>query len=415
MKKGAAPVGTSPLDTTPIVLDVTPDGRGCQRARPGSDTSQEPPSSASLREIRRERSAVPASERCGPGSQASGRLRPFPDGPQSIRSGPAEARAGGVPPLLGAPYLPVVITPEGSGELPGPSPLDRLVIVLHRPQDLVNIALVVRAMKNMGLSRLRLVRPEEFDPYRIDGIAHDTEDLVARIEFADSLGEATADAVRVVGTSARRRSSRQDWSTPEEAAPRLLRLALETSDPGAPSTPPLQGETGAPPGPVVAIVFGPEDRGLSNQELDLCQEILSIPVSPDHPSLNLAHAALLVMYELRKAADRAVGLPERDLSPGKDETAPPATAGQLEGFFEVWERALERIGFFHHLDPEPKMRSFRSLFQRAALDRREAQLLEAVAWEIVHYERRLRIRLAQEPEGEVAGAPEDGRREPGGS
>ncbi len=267
------------------------------------------------------------------------------------------------------------------------SPLDGLVVVLHRTQDLVNIALVVRAMKNMGLRRLRLVAPEEFDPHRIEGIAHDTADLVERVEFADTLEEAIADAVLVVGTSARRRASRQVWSTPEEAAPRLVREALSASvlEPSGP------GSAGT-----VALVFGPEDRGLSNLELDRCQEVLYIPTSPEHPSLNLAHAALLVFYELRKAADRAVGLPERDLSTGKDETAPPATAGELERFFEVWERALERVGFFHHLDPEPKMRTFRSLFQRASLDSREAQLLEAVAWEIVHYERRLRIRLRNE-------------------
>jgi TrmH family RNA methyltransferase len=273
---------------------------------------------------------------------------------------------------------------------PAASPLDGLVVVLHRTQDLVNVALVVRAMKNMGLTRLRLVAPEEFDPHRIEGIAHDTADLVERIEFADTLEEAIADAVLVVGTSARRRASRQVWSTPEEAAPRLVREALEAA--------------GREPAGTVALVFGPEDRGLSNLELDRCQEVLCIPTSPEHPSLNLAHATLLVLYELRKAADRAVGLPERDLSTGKDETAPPATAGELERFFEVWERALERVGFFHHLDPEPKMRTFRSLFQRASLDRREAQLLEAVAWEIVHYERRLRIRLRNEAEEEAAAA-----------
>jgi tRNA/rRNA methyltransferase len=281
---------------------------------------------------------------------------------------------------------------------PGPSPLDRFVIVLHQPQDLVNIALVIRAMKNMGLSRLRLVSPQEFDPYRIEGIAHDTGDLVGRVEFADSLEAAIADATRVVGTSARRRASRQVWSSPEEAAPELVRLAVEVEP-----RPDAGGESQAVA--PIAIVFGPEDRGLSNQEMDLCQEILSIPTSPRHPSMNLAHAALLVFYEIRRAADRRVGLPARDLSPGKDETAPPTTAGELERFFEVWERALERVGFFHHLEPEPKMRTFRSLFQRAALDRREEQLLEAVAWEIIHYERRLRIRLSQESEAEDDGEP----------
>jgi len=281
------------------------------------------------------------------------------------------------------------LRPSGADDPAGP--LGRIAVVLHRPQDLVNVALVVRGMKNMGLRRLRLVEPEEFDPHRIEGIAHGTADLVERIEFFDSLEGAIADAVRVVGTTARRRASPQEWRTPEDAAPDLIRRAA------------------GPDGDTIAVVFGPEDRGLSNRELDLCRELLCIPTSPEHPSLNLAHAALLVFYELRRAADRAVGLPGRDLSAGKDETAPPATAGELEDFFRVWKTALDRIGFFHHIDPEPKMRTFRSLFQRADPDRREVQLLEAAAWEIVHYERRLRIRLEEEvgEEGEE-GAPRDG-------
>lgn len=261
-------------------------------------------------------------------------------------------------------------------------PLDRLVVVLHRPRDLVNIALVIRAMKNMGLSRLRVVEPGEWDAYRLEGVAHGTEDVIEAAEHFDTLEEAIADAVRVVGTTARRRSHPRDWSTPEEAAPGLL----------------ARSEEG-----VVALVFGPEDRGLSNEELDLCHELLSIPSDPDHPSLNLAHAALLVFYEMRRAARREAELEERDLSPGKDREAPPATAEELEEFFGVWEDALDTLGFFHGIDPGPKMRSFRSLFLRADPDRRELGLLEAAAWEIIHYVRRMKARYGIEEEEEDAG------------
>jgi len=257
---------------------------------------------------------------------------------------------------------------------------DRIVVVLHRPRDLVNIALVIRAMKNMGLSRLRVVEPGEWDPHRIDGIAHGTEDVVERTEHFHTLEEATGDAVRVVGTTARRRAHPREWRTPEEAAPSLVARTA-----------------GGP----VAVVFGPEDRGLTNEELDLCHELLSVPTSPDHPSLNLAHAALLVFYEIRRAADRRGEVEARDLSAGKDRSAPPATAGEMEEFFGVWERALAEIGFFHGIDPEPKMRSFRSIFLRADPDRRELGLLEAAAYEILHYARRLRARhgIEEEPKG----------------
>ncbi|MFW6010768.1 MAG: hypothetical protein ACOC9H_02500, partial [Gemmatimonadota bacterium] len=119
--------------------------------------------------------------------------------------------------------------------------------------------------------------------------------------------------------------------------------------------------------------------------------------------MNLAHAGLLLFYELRRAADRTVGLPQRDLSPGKDREAPPAAAGELEDFFEAWEDAMEAIGFFQGIDPTPKMRSFRSLFQRAELDRIELGLIEAAAYEIIHFERRLRARYGLEPSD--AGAP----------
>ena len=272
------------------------------------------------------------------------------------------------------------------------NPLDRLVVVLHRPRDLPNIALVIRAMKNMGLSRLRVVEPEEWDAHRLEGIAHGTGDVIEAAEHHASLSDAVADAVRVVGTTARRRAHPREWSAPGEAAPRIL---ARTAD-----------------GPV-ALVFGPEDRGLSNDEIDLCHELLSIPSDPDHPSLNLAHAALLVLWEMRRAAVEATGveLAERDLSAGKDRAAPPATVGELEDFFGVWERALETVGFFHGIEPGPKMRSFRALFLRAEMDRREVQLMEAAAWEVVHYARRLRARHGIEEEPD-RGDPEEADREP---
>jgi len=249
------------------------------------------------------------------------------------------------------------------------TPLDRVVVVLDETQDLVNVALVVRAMKNMGFSRLRLVRAREFEPYRIEGIAHDTEDLVRCVEHFHTLDEALADATYVVGTTARRRASRQEWWDPESAA-RSLTSRLDAGD--------------------VAVLFGREDHGLSNERLDLCHALISIPVSPGHPSMNLAHAVLVILYELRKAIEREVGLEARDLSPKKRQATPPPSVAELEEFFERWEEAMVECGLFDGIDPVPKMRSFRAIFQRADMNRREIGLMRAVAFEVIHFARRVR-------------------------
>ena len=251
--------------------------------------------------------------------------------------------------------------------------LDRFRVVLQEPQDLVNIALVTRAMKNMGLGRLRLVRPAEFDAYRIEGIAHDTEDLVARTELHDDLASAVADAQLVVGASARRRSSKQQWMLASEAGPELVGRALQGSR--------------------IALVFGPEHRGLSNAELDLCEAVINVPTNPEHSSLNLGHAALIVFYELRNAAVGLTGSHEPDLRQKRGRRVPPASSEELERFFELWREAMETLGLFTDADSAPKMRSFRAIVQRAAPDRRELGLLEATAFEVIHYERRLRERL----------------------
>lgn len=253
------------------------------------------------------------------------------------------------------------------------------MVVLHEPQDLVNVALVVRAMRNMGLERLRLVRPAEFDPHRIEGIAHGTTDVIERIERLDGLREALADVRYALGATARRRSSRQRWWTPEGAADHLA----ERED-------------------RVALLLGREDRGLSNEELDLCDGLVCIPTNPDHPSLNLGHAAVILFYELRKAAERADQVESRDLAHKRRRRSPIATHAELESFFETWERAMERIGLFHGIDPVPKMRSFRSLFQRADLDRREVGLLEAAAYEVLYFAERERARARQLVEARAA-------------
>ncbi|MBK9710726.1 MAG: RNA methyltransferase [Kouleothrix sp.] len=239
-------------------------------------------------------------------------------------------------------------------------PSKNIVVVLHRPQKLVNIAGAVRAMMNMGLDQLRLVQPAEYDPHDIAGIAHRSAGLLAATTIHPTLDVALADAVYVVGTSSRPREAGPVPATPRDLAPELLARAA-----------------GGP----VALLFGPEDNGLSNAELDRCHSLMVIPTEPGYASLNLAQAVLLVAYELRLAAEAAV--PPSNRSP-----ATPATAGQLEDLFAALERALWGIEFFKSRQSATMMRVLRGLVHRAEPDAREAALLKAIAVETINFLRR---------------------------
>jgi tRNA (cytidine32/uridine32-2'-O)-methyltransferase len=131
----------------------------------------------------------------------------------------------------------------------------------------------------------------------------------------------------------------------------------------------------------VAIVFGREDRGLSNQALDLCHGVAIIPTDAAYSSLNLAQASLILAYEVFLAPTRR-GLPA--LPRGKRTTG-PATRQRLETMFRALEGAMDRVEFFHAREAESVMRTFRTLFARAELDQQEAGLVQAMGFEIQKY------------------------------
>src|SRR5687767_15120756 len=138
------------------------------------------------------------------------------------------------------------------------SVLSRVRVVLFEPQNPVNIAAVVRAMKNMGVSLLRLVRPCEYDPYRLEGIAHDTMDIIDRIEHFDDLDSALADSVYVAAYTARRRAAKWTTTTPRESAASVVASVAD--------------------GPA-ALLFGREDKGLPNEALDRSRVVVNIPTT----------------------------------------------------------------------------------------------------------------------------------------
>jgi TrmH family RNA methyltransferase len=237
--------------------------------------------------------------------------------------------------------------------------LKRVRVVLNQPQDPINIGGVVRAMKNMGLSRLQLVQPADFDAYRIKGIAHTGMDIVESAQTFDRLKDAIADARLVLGTTARGRRARRNYRRPREAATEALAAAAA--------------------GEEVAVVFGREDRGLSNEELDYCNRIVVVPTDPNHSSLNLAQAVLVLAYELWLAA---VGE-----TPFKEprQAAARASRQELEELVSEVEASLVAVDFFKAYKTTLIMRTVREVVTRADLDERESALFKAMAYEVRNF------------------------------
>jgi len=215
-----------------------------------------------------------------------------------------------------------------------------------------NIGATARAMKNMGLRDLALVRPKIFPHEDADARASGAEDLLAAASVFDSLDEALADCSYVAGTSARARTIGWPTMAPRECAERLVAEARQ----------------GQP-----AIVFGPEKSGLTNDDLDRCHTLLRIPTDPGFSSLNLAMAVQVLTYELRVAS-----MDESPADSGHDDHVPLATAGELERFYEHLESVLTATGFLDPENPRQLMRRLRRLFARAQPDQNEVNILRGV-------------------------------------
>jgi TrmH family RNA methyltransferase len=239
--------------------------------------------------------------------------------------------------------------------------LDQVVVVLCEPQDPINIGNTVRAMKNMGLTHLRLVRPANPDPQRISISAPKAEDVIGAMEIFDTLEEALADVTFTAALSARARRARRQIARPREAAPELIERAA-------------QGR--------VALLFGREDSGLSNEDLDHAQLQIKIPTREDNSSLNLGQAVLLVCHELFLACGELPELPTHKRPFGL------ANAGQLQGMYGQMEETLWQIEFFKSGVSEGIMRTLRSILDRAELDEREARTLRGIFAEVLHYAKR---------------------------
>ncbi|MDA8361678.1 MAG: RNA methyltransferase [Gammaproteobacteria bacterium] len=227
--------------------------------------------------------------------------------------------------------------------------LARIRIVLVRPQHPGNIGAVARAMKNMGLSSLVLVAPREFPAPEAVARAAGADDILASAQVAESVAQAVAPCTRVFATSARARKIPWPVLAPEQAA-------------GA-----LWSEAAA--GHEVALLFGGERSGLANEDVDFAQGLVQIPVDPAFPSLNLAAAAQVLCYEIRR---QALGPP-----PAVTDHV-PTSQDELNRFFAHLETVLIGIGFLNAAHPRKLMRRLVRLFRRATPDQNEINILRGI-------------------------------------
>ncbi len=228
-----------------------------------------------------------------------------------------------------------------------PDFLKNIRIVLARPSHPGNIGSAARAMKTMGLSRLVLVSPKCFPDPEAVTLASGAADLLDNALVVETLSEALAGVSIACALTSRRRELSTPLSTPREVTPELLSRAAS--------------------GEQIAIVFGNETFGLSIEEVECCNRLITIPGNPDYFSLNLAMAVQVVTYELFSQTGFKVD--------HLREEREPATLDEVEGFCRHLDDTMQHIGYFRRRNSDRLKRRMRTLFNRAALQREEVDIL----------------------------------------
>jgi tRNA/rRNA methyltransferase len=229
--------------------------------------------------------------------------------------------------------------------------LSNIAIVLQSPHFPENIGAAARAIKNMGMRQLVVVSPQNCDLTRILKMAtHAAEDIVSEMEIHDDLKEALAPFQYVVGTTARRGSHRRTVANPRNLALELAPISQKNR---------------------IALLFGPEDRGLTNEELKYCDVAVTIPTA-EFRSLNLAQAVVILAYEtfLASIEKPVVYVPRL------------ANRHELEGMYEHLKNTLMKIHFLNPQNPEYWMNSIRRFFSRIGLQAREVKIIRGVCRQI---------------------------------
>lgn len=232
--------------------------------------------------------------------------------------------------------------------------LENISIVLQRPRYPENIGGAARAMMNMGISRLIVVQPENFDLEKVRKLAtHTASELVDHIHRFDTLKQALAPFGHVVGTTARLGGQRQVIKSPAVLAEQLVDISQNNQ---------------------IAIVFGPEDRGLSNEDLRLCHMLVNIPTK-DFSSLNLAQAVMVMCYELFSATLEKRG----SFAPRL------ASRVELDGMFDQLKETLVNIAYMNPENPDYWMSRLRRFFSRLPLRAGEVSIIRGICRQINWY------------------------------
>jgi tRNA/rRNA methyltransferase len=238
------------------------------------------------------------------------------------------------------------------------SVLSNLKIILVEPAGALNVGSVARVMKNMGLQQLVLVNPHcDRDSEEARRMAVHGVEILEQAQLTDSLPEALKGCHRAIATTSRSRTLETSLETPQDALPWLLEENLTS-----------------------ALIFGPEDRGLSNIELNYAQRFVCIPSHREYPSLNLAQAVAVCSYELYQIS---LELGESFLEKkAKLLEAETATLDALEGYYQHLETVLLQIGYLYPHTAAARMEKFRSLYNRANLSREEVAMLRGILRQI---------------------------------
>ncbi len=236
--------------------------------------------------------------------------------------------------------------------------LEHIAIILAQPKIPENIGAVARAMNNMGLSRLVLVSPENWDLSRVQKMATGSSfDIVEKMENHEDIKEALGPYHYVIGTTARIGSHRPAITQPRYLAHDLISISQNNR---------------------VGILFGPEDRGLSNEHLRYCHSIAMIPTA-QFSSLNLAQAVMIVCYEIFVASeDKATKFTPR-----------LADKFELEGMYEHLKDVCMKIGFINPQNPEHWMLNIRRFLYRLPLRAREVKIIRGMCRQIDWYTEQL--------------------------
>lgn len=230
-------------------------------------------------------------------------------------------------------------------------------IVLYKPKYAGNVGSVARAAKNMGIDKIVVVGNRDLDREAMEQRStHLAADVLDGIVYAESIEEALGDFQYIVGTTARLGKARGPFVSPRAAAKQVADLSQKNK---------------------IALLFGPEDTGLANDQLRLCHSVVTIPTSREFTSLNLSQAVMILSYEIFIASS---------VSGTAAEAAPKlALSSELEGMYQQIKDLLNKIGFLNPENPEYWMLDLRRFFSRAGLLSREVKIIRGICRQIEWY------------------------------